>query len=93
MAQPREVVLRMLDSLIEDSASYGSDAMPAASMLDRAALLMARASAIVRGRRLSPSEMETLIADLFSLPDPALTPDGKKVFTLLDARRLELLLE
>lgn len=93
MAQPREVVLRMLDSLIEDSANYGSDAMPAASMLDRAALLMARASAIVRGRRLSPSQMETLIADLFSLPDPALTPDGKKVFTLLDARRLELLLD
>lgn len=92
VGEPKEVILRMLDSLIEDSANYGKDVTPGQSMLERTTSLMARASAIVRGRRLSANEMETMVAELFTLPDPAYTPDGKSIYTILDNRRLEQLL-
>ncbi len=91
VAGPKDVILRMLDSLIEDSAGYGKDVTPGLSMLERTTALMARASAITRGRRLTQGEMENLVAELFSLPDPAYTPDGKTVFMILDNRRLEQL--
>ncbi len=93
MAEPKDVILRMLDSLIEDSANYGKDVTPGKSMMERTTLLMARASAIVRGRRLTSTEMESLVAELFQLPDPALTPDGNKVYTILTPHHLEQLLD
>lgn len=92
VGEPKDVILRLLDSLIEDSANYGQDVAPGRNMLERTTALMARASAIVRGRRLSMSEMETLVAELFALPDPTYTPDGKQIYTILDNRRIEQLL-
>lgn len=80
---PKDVVLRMLDSVSEDSVDYGADGRPVESMLERAALLMARTSAITGGRRMSPEEMEHLVGELFALRNPCLTPDGHKVYTLL----------
>ncbi len=88
-----DVVLRMLDSVCEDSGSYGSDGAPAEAVLERAALLMARASAIVGGRRLSADEMEHLVGELFALPDPAMTPDGHRIYTRLDADTLSSILD
>lgn len=89
---PKDIILRILDSVSEDSANYGSDQRPADSMLQRVALLMARGAAITRGRRLTSEEMENLIGELFALPDPAYTPNGNKIYTILDESSLYRLL-
>ncbi len=47
------------------------------------ALSLAKAGAIRPGKPLSAEEMEHLIASLFSSTDSNLTPDGKKILTLL----------
>lgn len=88
---PKDVILRILDSATEDSANYGIDGRGEVSVAERGALMMARSSAIRRGDRLSPAEMEHLCAELFSLPDPVLTPNGNRIFCLLDETRLDSL--
>lgn len=88
---PRDIVLRILDSATEDSMNYGVDGRGEVSVMNRAALMMARSSAIRRGDRLTVEEMEHLCAELFALPDPALTPNGNRVFCLLDESRLDAL--
>lgn len=90
---PKDIVLRILDSVTEDSANYGLDGRGEVSIAERAALMMARSSAIRRGEKLSASEMEHLCAELFSLPDPALTPNGNRIFCLLDQSRLDTLFQ
>lgn len=93
-ADSREVIMRILESVTEDSANYGKEATKEVgdSLLTKVALMMARASAIERGRRLSQSEMEKLTADLFRLPDPLYTPNGNTIYTILDESRLTALL-
>ncbi|MDE6271385.1 MAG: DNA mismatch repair endonuclease MutL [Muribaculaceae bacterium] len=81
---PRDIILRILDSVSEDSVNYGADQRPVESMLQRVALLMARGAAIRRGRRLTAPEMENLVSELFALPDPAYTPSGQKIYSILD---------
>ena len=85
----KETVLRILESVREDSDSFGTSADPIDDIMERMALIMARSAAITRGRRLSPSEMENLVGQLMSLPDPSLTPNGKLIFTILDEDRLK----
>ncbi|MDE5849643.1 MAG: DNA mismatch repair endonuclease MutL [Muribaculaceae bacterium] len=89
----RETVMRILESVREESDSYGTTDDPVDGLMRRMALVMARSAAIVRGRRLSPQEMETLVGQLMSLPDPSLTPNGKRIFTILDEDRLKALLD
>lgn len=48
---PKDIVLRILDSVTEDSANYGLDARGEVSIASRAALMMARSSAIRRGEK------------------------------------------
>ncbi len=88
----REVVLRILESVREESDDYGVDGNPVADVMQRMALVMARSAAITRGRKLSDTEMENLVGKLLSLPDPSLTPSGKRIFTLLDEDRIKTLL-
>lgn len=88
----KETVLRILDSVREDSDDYGTSSSPVDDMMERMALIMARSAAITRGRKLSANEMENLIGQLMSLPDPSLTPAGKLIFTILDEDRLKSLL-
>lgn len=90
---PKDVVLRILDSVTEDSVNYGLDAKGDVSIASRAALMMARSSAIRRGEKLGAVEMEHLCAELFTLPDPAFTPNGNRVFCLLDQSRLDSLFQ
>lgn len=84
-ADPKETVVRILDSVCEDSVNYGKEASTADTLLGRVALLMARAAAITAGRRLTAEEMEQLVGNLFSLPDPAYTPSGNPVYRYYDA--------
>ncbi len=87
-------MLRILDSVIEDSANYGSDSpTTAVSVRQKVALVMARSAAIRRGVRLSQDEMENLVSRLFSLPDPSFTPSGNPIFTVLNDERISRLLQ
>lgn len=92
-ADARDVVLGILDSVCSDSVNFGNDEAGGASdaMLRKVALLMARSAAIRRGRVLAAAEMESIVRQLFALPDPALTPNGNHIFCLLDETRLDTL--
>lgn len=79
----RDILLRMIDAVSDGSLNYGMDGSPVATLFEALALMMARGAAIRRGRKMSPTEMEHLVGDLFRLPDPAITPDGKHVMRLL----------
>ena len=74
----------MLDSVCEDGATYGKDKVAATDVIERMALILARSSAIVRGRKLSDRERENLVAELFALPDPLYTPNGNRIYAILD---------
>lgn len=88
----RDVILRILDSVVDDSANYGKEGDVGRSLTNRVALVMARSAAIRRGQRLTVAEMESIIGSLFALPDPSLTPAGNPVFTILDETRIARLL-
>lgn len=89
---PHDVVLRILDSVSDDSANYGKEGNIHESIQERMALIMARSAAICRGQKLSVSEMENIVASLLALPDPSLTPNGNKVFTILSEDQISHLL-
>lgn len=89
---PKDVVLRILDSVTEDSVNYGKEQPAALTLQQRAALIMARSASIRRGTRLSAEEMEHIIGALFSLPDPGLTPGGNPVFLTLTESQLSAML-
>lgn len=88
----RETVMKILDSVIEDPDSFRPNQNPMDDIMEKIALMMARSAAIVRGRKLSTSEMESIVGRLFSLPDPSFTPTGKLIFTMLDEDRLKSML-
>ncbi|MDE6636849.1 MAG: DNA mismatch repair endonuclease MutL, partial [Muribaculaceae bacterium] len=85
----RETVMRILESVREESETYGTNPNPVDDIMKRMALVMARSAAIVRGRKLTSSEMENIVGQLLSLPDPSLTPSGKLIFTMLDDDRIK----
>lgn len=89
----KDVLLRILESMREESPDYGVDADPVGDIMQKMALVMARGSAITRGRKLSDTEMENIVAKLLSLPDPSLTPSGKRIFAILDEAHVHSLLE
>ncbi len=86
-ANPRDTLLSMIESVTETGEEL------ATSLHERLALSMARSSAIRRGHPLTSDEMDRIISDLFRLPTPALTPDGKTVFTILPLNDIAKLLE
>lgn len=88
-SDPGELIVSVLDSVCDESADYGSDGSPIRRLQERMALVMARGAAIRRGQRLSVTEMEHIVGELFSLSAPALTPDGNPVYRLLDDRQIE----
>lgn len=82
-SDPKDIILRIIDSVSDDSVNYGNEAEPAEAMLQRVALIMARSAAITRGQLLSASEMEHLVSRLVSLPDASLTPNGNPVMRII----------
>ncbi|MCM1369299.1 MAG: DNA mismatch repair endonuclease MutL [Candidatus Amulumruptor caecigallinarius] len=81
--EPRDVIMRVLDSIVEDTANYGNEGGVDSSLREKMALLMARSAAVTRGKKLSAAEMEKIISALFSLENPALTPNGNPVYKVL----------
>lgn len=88
-----DVVMRILDSVCEESVNYGNEKVGEELILERIALIMARSSAIRRGKKLTSLEMESLIGELFAFPDPGLTPDGKPVFCVLGEDKISRMLD
>ncbi|MCH5234396.1 MAG: DNA mismatch repair endonuclease MutL [Muribaculaceae bacterium] len=87
----RDVVMRMIESVDDSDANYGNNATDTDSLLERMALVMARGAAINYGQKLSSDEMEHIVGKLFALPDPSYTPNGNKIFHLLDSSYLQSL--
>lgn len=87
-ADPKDVIMRVIDSVSDDSINYGNEATPAESMLQRVALVMARSAAIKRGKQLTAKEMESLVSRLFTLSDIRYTPNGNPIITLIDTPTL-----
>ena len=86
---PADIVLRILDSVRDDTANYGKESVKLNSVIERVALVMARSAAIRRGQRLTTLEMEHLLGELFALPTPGLTPDGNPVFFIFEDQKID----
>lgn len=89
----RDVILRIIDSELEDSVNYGKEGSIESDLYSRASLVMARSAAIRRGVKLSEKEMEHIVSGLFSLPDPSLTPNGNPIYYTLDEQQVSGLLQ
>lgn len=87
----KDVIMRLIDSANESSENFGKENEVEKSIVARAALIMARSAAIRRNTKLSVSEMEHMIGELFRLPNPNLTPNGNKVMCRLDEARIDQL--
>ena len=89
-----DIIFRVMESVGEDYQNYGNENRVQVGMLIRqkAALLMARSEAIVRGRKLRSEEMEKIVGELFQLPDPVFTPSGKRIFSVLNDEALARLI-
>lgn len=90
-ADPRDVILRILDSVSDDSVNYGNEGTPTDTMLQRVALVTARSTAITGGKQLSPAEMQHLVSRLFALPDTRFTPNGNPIVAVIDDRYIDTL--
>ena len=70
---PSELVSKMIDTIESSGENLETE------LLSKIALSMARSSAIKPGQSLTNAEIEQLIGDLFKLPTPNHTPDGKTI--------------
>lgn len=89
-----EILTRILETMADESSHYGLESMEdAADILRRRVVTgMARSMAVKRGRILNDEERTDLIKKLFALPDPSLTPTGRRIYTLLDTDSIEKML-
>ncbi|MCH5214881.1 MAG: DNA mismatch repair endonuclease MutL [Muribaculaceae bacterium] len=89
-----EIVERLIDSAADGTAGFEEETTEnAVHELKRKVILeMARSMAVKRGRTLTEEERRELVSDLFALPDPSLSPDGCKIFTILSDSDLSALL-
>ncbi len=70
-----------LQKIIEEEMDGGDTADSA--LRSRAAIAMARAAAVKYGQTLTTEEMDRLISDLFMLPAPNFTPDGRLIVSMI----------
>lgn len=76
-ANPREVMMSMLDTVMESGETLGE------GLREKIALSMARSASIKPGQTLTAAEMDHILSDLFKLATPNYTPDGKKVLNVI----------
>ena len=89
-----EIVVRIIETIADESSHYGAESTEDTSIYLRKniALSAARSMAVKRGRHLSEEERIEILKDLFALPDPSLTPSGRRIFTLLNVPTIEKML-
>lgn len=84
----RDIVMKMIDSVDESGNNYGREGKNMDSLTEKLALVMARSAAVNYKRKLTAEEMEHIVSQLFALPDPSFTPNGSKIFMLIDQNYL-----
>ncbi len=84
-----DVIMALLDDMCDGSLHYGDGSLTPELLIGRIALATARSNAVERGQRLTVDEMEHIVGELFSLPEPARGPDGKAVYVSLDETQIE----
>lgn len=89
-----DIVMRVIESVADTTTNYGEESREDSEeiMARKVALATARSMAVKRGRSLSEEERKNLTSELFSLPDPTYTPNGRQIFTVLDTAAIERLL-
>jgi DNA mismatch repair protein MutL len=85
---PREVVMQILALTMDfetEASAHAQLSSPLEDMLSRISLAAAKSGAVKGGQKLSNSEMEHIISELFSLPDPMYTPEGNPILRTISA--------
>ncbi|MBQ7691749.1 MAG: DNA mismatch repair endonuclease MutL [Muribaculaceae bacterium] len=72
-----DLIMQVVDSM------DGGGAPAKSRVMEHIALKVANAAAIPYGRRLTQEEMDVLVSDLFQLPNPNYTPDGRVVMSVI----------
>ena len=79
----RDLIKKMIESIDDSDVNYGNN-NGNKDLHNKMALEMARSAAINYGQKLSADEMEHIAGKLFALPDPSYTPNGNKIFHIID---------
>lgn len=79
-----DLILKILDSVNEDSVNYGKDGEFEKDFISRGALLLAKSTAVRGGTKLSVAEMENLTCKLFEIEQSSLTPDGNRIYSIIN---------
>ena len=80
---------RLVTDLVQTAMEKGKDVKE--EIQQALALSLAKASAIVPGQVLTAEEMNNLVDELFAVPTPNYTPDGKTVLAVLKEEDIEKL--
>ena len=81
----------ILDENNPDYGKNGLEMMP--TSISKIAYVMARTAAIKGGQKLSITEMEYIIDELFKLPNPQYTPNGNPVIKVIDNNYIQSLFQ
>ena len=84
----RDIVMKMIEGIDDSDSNYGRTSKDITEIVERMALIMARGSAINYGQKLNSEEMEHIVGSLFSLPDSSFTPNGNKIYYIVEDSKL-----
>lgn len=85
----RDIIKKMIESVDDSDPNYGNNGNDGRQLLKKLALVMARGAAINYGQKLSSDEMENIVGKLFALSEPSYTPNGNKIFHLMDISHIQ----
>lgn len=84
-ADVNDIILQVIDSIESGGAPVKS------RIMEHIAMKVAAAAAIPYGRKLTQEEMDVLVADLLSQPNPNYTPDGHTVLAVMPTEQISKL--
>ncbi|MBD5174169.1 MAG: DNA mismatch repair endonuclease MutL [Bacteroidales bacterium] len=79
---PVDTIYKIIDEEIDGGDTAEN------TLKNHVALTMARGAAVKYGQVLKPEEMDRLLSDLFKLPAPNFTPDGKLIISVIKTEDL-----
>ena len=85
----RDVVKKMIEAVDDTNLNYGRGEQGLEELWKKLALVMARSGAVNYGQKLTTEEMDHILGRLFSLNDPSYTPNGNKIYQLIDSSTVE----
>lgn len=85
----KSLLTDIVDAVLEGSIDMKKGLDKEMPLYDGLAISMARSLAISNNQKLSADEMEHIVSELFSLPDPMYGPNGKRIFFTLEDSRIE----